>query len=190
MDTVVEQRLLEAARRGDGSALGTLLIAHRGFLFTVAYARTRQIEMAEDAAIEALKEAWRQRKRLRLQSATQLRSWLCTVALRQAARHLNASRKMQSEPVLHSTGLPPDPHQLADVLRAIDDLPLSERLVLMLKIRDQHTSAEVAGLLSETDQDDLTGEFAAWPPDRRAVDNKYEQALRHVRRTVLEGVAR
>src|SRR5262249_50309719 len=77
-DVLSDAELLEASRRGEHAAFGTLVERYQDLVSAVSYSRTRDQALSEDVAQETFLAAWRQLDQLR--EPGRLRAWLCGIA--------------------------------------------------------------------------------------------------------------
>jgi RNA polymerase sigma-70 factor, ECF subfamily len=100
-----EQGLIDAVRRGDQSAYGTLVEPYRTELHAHCYRMLASVHDAEDALQETLLRAWRALNKFEGRSS--LRSWLYTIATN-TCLNLIARRPKRVLPIDY--GPPADPH--------------------------------------------------------------------------------
>jgi RNA polymerase sigma-70 factor, ECF subfamily len=93
-----DQRLLQAARRGDEQAFGALVMPYRPELHAHAYRMLGSVQDAEDALQDALLRAWRAIGRFEGRSS--LRSWLYTITTN-TCLNLIARRPKRVLPIDH-----------------------------------------------------------------------------------------
>lgn len=141
----VDAGLLDAACRGDASALETLLAQVRPDLKRFARRACSTSEDAEDAVQITL---WKLHRNLgNLRALPALATWLFRVIERECFRLFRALRGQQSsgdsaEAILQAA---PVPHDLRhDLAVAIASLPAAYREVLVLRDIDQLTAPETA----------------------------------------------
>lgn len=149
--------MIERAASGDGAALVTLYRAHAPRLRTFAL-RLVGCEMAADDLVHdvflALPSALS-----RFRGDCSLHSFLVSITVRSARRHLrSAQRRRRLE--ARSAELPPPEDRATDaeserrelavlLSRALDALPLAQRVAFILCEVEEHTSQEVAEILGE-----------------------------------------
>ncbi|GEM_PF-2971192 len=147
--------LLEASRRGEHAAFGTIVERYQGVVCAVSYSRTRDQALSEDVAQETFLAAWRQLDQLR--EAGRLRSWLCGIAknLASKARKRTARETTEVEPVLVADDNPFDAVSAAQSEQLVGDalgrVPEKYRDVLVLYYREQRPIADVAEMLGITE---------------------------------------
>src|SRR5688572_24125830 len=82
--TATDAELLEASKRGEHAAFGSIVERYQDVVCAVSYSRTRDQALSEDVAQETFLAAWRQLHQLR--EPGRLRSWLCGIAANLAAK--------------------------------------------------------------------------------------------------------
>lgn len=126
------------AADGDERAFGVLVRRHSGYLLSFATRLLGSRAEAEDCVQEALIVAWRRLPELR--EPERVRSWISTIVARKATDRLRSRRNVDpidaDEPA--STAPRPDEaavvsSQLSALRAALDDLPLEQRTVWMLR---------------------------------------------------------
>ncbi len=149
--------LLERAAGGDGAALVALYQAHAPRLRTFAL-RLVGCEMAADDLVHdvflALPSALS-----RFRGDCSLHSFLVSITVRSARRHLRSAqrrRKLEARSAelprseAPATDAESERRELAALLaRALDALPLAQRVAFILCEIEEHTSQEVAEILGE-----------------------------------------
>jgi RNA polymerase sigma-70 factor, ECF subfamily len=156
---VTDEELLALARRGDTDAFGELVARHHATVYRTAFIVCRNREDADDAAQEALIQAWR--KLGSFKGHAQFRTWLLTITWRQALSRRRsvwarlqrlASREVvdRSEPVSLDASIERRlaGSELVDRLRPlVDRLPDRLRQPLLLAAAGDCTFEEMATLL-------------------------------------------
>lgn len=148
---VTDAELLEASRRGEHAAFGTIVERYQDLVSAVSYSRTRDQALSEDVAQETFLAAWRQLDQLR--EPNRLRSWLCGIAknLARKARKRTARETLVDEPQLATHDNPFDAVSDAQAERVIGDalerVPETYRDVLVLYYREQKSIRDVARAL-------------------------------------------
>ena len=143
--------LLEASRRGEHHAFGTIVERYQDVVSAVSYSRTRDHAMSEDVAQETFLAAWRQLDQLR--DASRLRSWLCGIArnLAAKAKKRTARETTLDDPTLAASDNPFDAVSEAQaehlVGEALARVPETYRDVMVLYYREQRPIREVARML-------------------------------------------
>jgi RNA polymerase sigma-70 factor (ECF subfamily) len=139
--------LIEAVRAGDPEALAALYREHGADLYRLAYRLTGTREDAEDVVHDVfvgLPEAL-----IRYEERGKFTSWLKRVAARAALLQLR-SRQRRREVSLDVADQKPRPPVDASVIAlesAVNSLPDSLRVVIMLKEVEGYSHGEVAELL-------------------------------------------
>lgn len=147
--------LLEASRRGEHAAFGSIVERYQGVVSAVSYSRTGDRALSEDVAQDTFLAAWRQLGQLR--DATLLRSWLCGIARNLSAKARKRTARETPSAIVDepAEGDPFDAlstaqseHLVADALGRVPD---TYRDVLVLYYREQRPIAEVAEMLGITE---------------------------------------
>jgi RNA polymerase sigma factor (sigma-70 family) len=148
---VTDAELLEASKRGEHAAFGTIVERYQNVVCAVSYSRTRDQALSEDVAQETFIAAWRQLDQLR--EPGRLRSWLCGIAKNLAAKaHKRKARELPiEEPEIASRENPFEAVSEAQAERvvgeALERVPDTYRDVLVLYYREQKSIRDVARAL-------------------------------------------
>jgi RNA polymerase sigma factor (sigma-70 family) len=152
-----EDELVERARRGDTDAYRSLMDAHQGIAFRVAYLVAGNAADAEDAVADGLSKAWLALPRFR--RGAPFRPWLLQIVANEARnRRRSAGRRerlaLRSGAQLRPGDAAPSPEAaLLDaeargrVLAAVNELREEERLVVSLRYFLDLSEAETAAAL-------------------------------------------
>ena len=160
-----EERWVEAARSGDGTAFRRLVEAYARVLFTLCARITRDAAMAEDAVQEALFNAWRHLKDFDGRSS--FKTWLHRIAvnaaleqMRRGARHeaadpIGAALDDDEDFLVRQAADDPTPEQRAiggEIGRQVEDhlarMTVIERAAFVLRHSEGHSIEEIAQTLS------------------------------------------
>ena len=140
---VDETELIQSAQHGDREAFDELVRRTYVDLFTLAVRLTGNEEDARDVVQDAYLRAWKGIGKFR--GDAQLSTWLYRITANCASTHLSRRRRTRTEPLL--PGLEPADvrHEsqpeamaetnldLAQIARAVDDLPPKLRAVVVLR---------------------------------------------------------
>ena len=139
---------------GDPDAVRVLYQTYGRLVYTVAYKVLGDNGLAEDAAQQTFVQAWRAASSY--DPSRSLGAWLTTIARRVAIdvyrrerRHRDVDGLDVADPALVT--LPPSVEQIydvAEVRRALDDLPEQDRQLIRLQHYDELTHREIAGELA------------------------------------------
>jgi RNA polymerase sigma factor (sigma-70 family) len=146
-----DAELLEASRRGEREAFGTLIERYQDVVCAVSYSRTGDRALSEDVAQDTFIAAWRQLDRLR--EPGRLRAWLCGIArnLARKARRRSAREAPLERIVVFEGANPFDQAAEAESERVVRDalarVPETYRDVLVLYYREQRPVRAVAAEL-------------------------------------------
>jgi RNA polymerase sigma-70 factor (ECF subfamily) len=136
-----ETEAIDGARRGNPAAFGALVDRHQQAAFRAAYLVVRDAAAAEDIAQEAFIRAYRQLHTFRPDEP--FRPWLLRIVTNLALNEVRARGRRTG--LLARAGVfarraadPPDDavaagDEASTLLRAINDLPLDDRVVLYLR---------------------------------------------------------
>lgn len=149
-----DAELLEASKRGEHAAFGTIVERYQAVVCAVSYSRTRDQALSEDVAQETFLAAWRQLHQLR--EPNRLRSWLCGIAtnLANKARKRTARETPTddaSADLVATTANPFESASEAEAERVVGEalarVPETYRDVLVLYYREQRSIRDVARAL-------------------------------------------
>jgi RNA polymerase sigma-70 factor, ECF subfamily len=153
-----EPDLVARLRDGDRAAVEQAYVAHHAAIRGFARRLVGDLATAEDMVHETFVELPRAIRRFRGESS--LRAFLIGVAINRSRRYVRSAarrRRATERFAAHDELAPPinaDPDQLlarkrlADKLsRALDDLPIDQRVVFVLCEAEQMTSVEVAAIV-------------------------------------------
>ena len=146
-----DAELLEASKRGEHAAFGSIVERYQDVVCAVSYSRTRDQALSEDVAQETFLAAWRQLHQLR--EPGRLRSWLCGIAsnLAKKARKRSARETLIDDPQVTSRENPFEAVSEAQAERVVGEalarVPETYRDVLVLYYREQRSIRDVARAL-------------------------------------------
>lgn len=132
---------IEAALAGDADAFGVLVVRYQQVAFRAAYLVVRDAEAAEDVCQEGFIRAYHHLRRFRV--GEPFRPWLLRIVTHLALNHVRARNRRRGlferllrAPREHEAG--PEPEMVAGerrelVLRALEELPPDDRIVLYLR---------------------------------------------------------
>jgi RNA polymerase sigma-70 factor (ECF subfamily) len=152
--SVEDQAAVERMARGDQAALGELYDRHGRVIYSLALRVLRDQGDAEDVVQEVFLQAWREASRFDHVRGNPI-AWLLMVT---RSRAIDRLRRRQARPALAVHADPmdrPDERPTADVLmewqsrandvrRALDTLPLLQRVAVELAFFDGLTHTEIA----------------------------------------------
>ena len=185
MAGVTERELVRQAQAGDAEAFGALVLAHQQFVFNLAWRSLSDEHEAEDVAQEAFVRAWLALPNFRGQA--QFRTWLYRIVTNLCYNRLPRLRRELA--ALGEAELPdlPDERQAdpsagleaaerrAFLHRAIDALPESYRMLILLRFQQGLAYEEIAAVVSLPLGTVKTGLFRARARLRQALQ-AYEEA--------------
>jgi RNA polymerase sigma-70 factor (ECF subfamily) len=144
--------LVSRARAGDRSAFDALYDEHVGHVYAVCLRMTADPRRAESLAQDAFVRAWRGLPGFRGDS--RFSSWLHRLTVNVVLEDSRAERRRESrvravpDPALHDGGTTmPDAGLRLDLERAVSELPVGARRVLVLHDVLGHPQKEVAEML-------------------------------------------
>jgi RNA polymerase sigma factor (sigma-70 family) len=138
---VVDPDLVRAAQRGDGVALSQLMDVVAPYVGRLC--GPIALDAGPDAAQEALIQVFRDLNKLREPGA--LLGWVRRIAIREAIRHAQRSRRESPAPaVAAELPAPGDPALAFDVKSVLDTLAPEQRAILVLRDLEGLSEAETA----------------------------------------------
>jgi RNA polymerase sigma-70 factor (ECF subfamily) len=143
-----EARLVEAARHGDRAAFATLVRDAAPMLERLALRVLRHRQDAEDAAQEAVLDAWRRLPQFR--GEARFRTWVVRILVARAVDVARRRRRADEIPLTaacaaHGPSEHASAHDLEERIRAaIDELPPAQRAVLLLRTDHGMSYDEIA----------------------------------------------
>ena len=151
--------LEERLARGEAEAVVEAYRAHHGHVRAFAQRLVGDAMVAEDLVHEvfvALPDSMR-----RFEGQCSLRTWLVAIAARRAQHHVRTAlrrRAAEARLALEPRDSPSRPDEVAEraelaalLNRALDTLPLDQRVAFVLCEVEERTSVEVAQMLDEND---------------------------------------
>lgn len=150
-----ESGAIERARQGDAASFGALVERHQQVAFRTAYLVVRDAAAAEDVAQEAFVRAYRQLHTFR--AGEPFRPWLLRIVTNLALNEVRSRTRRTG--LLGRIGMfapraadPPDDavarsDASSTLLRAINELPLDDRVVLYLRYFVELPEREIAGAI-------------------------------------------
>ena len=159
MDSLLtdESGAIERARQGDAASFGALVETHQQMAFRAAYLVVRDVAAAEDVAQEAFVRAYRQLHTFR--AGEPFRPWLLRIVTNLALNEVRSRTRRTG--LLGRIGMfapraaePPDEAVAASdessaLLRAVNELPLDDRVVLYLRYFLELPEREIADTIGK-----------------------------------------
>jgi RNA polymerase sigma-70 factor (ECF subfamily) len=180
---VTDDELVALARQGDPDAFDQLVTTHQAAVYRAALAALRVREDAEDVTQDAFIRAWTNIGRFR--GASSFRTWVLTIAWNRAmSRRRRVAnwfrRRVPLQDVAEPIAVLPGPDDLmqyedlcARTQRAIQDLPMKLRDVLLLAQAGDYGYEEISAMLN------VPVGTIKW---------RVSEARRQVRATLLDGM--
>ena len=152
--TAEDQVAIERMARGDQSALGELYDRHGRLIYSLALRVLRDQGDSQDVVQDVFVQAWREAARFDLTRGNVV-GWLVTVT---RSRAIDLLRRRNARPALAAQAEHPDradetpgadvqmewQSRAAEVRRALDTLPVLQRVAVELAFFDGLTHAEIA----------------------------------------------
>ncbi len=157
MEQAREDELVRQAQRGDAEAFAALVALHQRFCYNLALQSLGDAREAEDVTQEAFLRAWQALPRFRRQA--RFRTWLYRIVSNLCYTHLPRLRRdMEAldDDALGEmpTEQPEDPlsnlqveERRAYLHAEIDRLPESQRVIVLLRYREELAYEEIADIL-------------------------------------------
>lgn len=159
-----DRQLITAARAGDEGALAELVRRYLPLIYRFAYRITGNAQDAQDVAQVTFVKAWRNLRRYRTDAS--FKAWLFAIARNTAFDLLRKRRDVAFTDFEDAEGENPlvnslaDPGPLPDELVAraqeagvlegvVQQLPLAQRTVLLLRYHEQLTFEEIGTVLNQ-----------------------------------------
>src|SRR5689334_10504874 len=158
-----EDKLLDAARKGDENAFARLVEPYRTELHAHCYRMLGSVHDAEDALQEALLRAWRGLKSFEGRSS--LRSWLYTIATNTCLNAI-AKRPKRVLPVDYAPAEDPSAGPGEPVVESVWIEPYPDE---MLGIEDGYASPDASYEMRESVELAFVAALQHLPPNQRAV---------------------
>jgi RNA polymerase sigma-70 factor, ECF subfamily len=150
-----ESFLIARARRGDPSAFEEIVRLYQRRVYGVALRIVRAHDVADDVTQEAFLRAWRSLDRFEL--GRPFGPWVCRIAANLAVNHVRSPRaREEGLPDGHAETRTNAPGPLGALLdaegatvleRAMGQLPQEQRAVLVLRVVEELSYAEIAETL-------------------------------------------
>lgn len=152
VEAVDEAMLVDRLAAFDADAWNAIFERYFTSIFRLAYVRTGHRGAAEDIAAQTFAEAAQGIRRYRYRGVP-FRAWLYRIARNLTADHLKAEQRQPRVSLDQSTGLEvaaAEPESYVDLLAAIDELTDDQKAVVMLRLVDGYSIAEVAGITGKS----------------------------------------
>lgn len=143
----IDKTCLASALGGDRTAAASLIASLWPDAYRIAWASLRDSSAAEDAAQEACARAWRALSSVR--SADRFAVWFYRIVVNECRRSQNKSTsELRLVDRLPAAPNEPCTDERVDVRRAIDLLPASLRLIVVLRYYYDLSSVEIAEVVN------------------------------------------
>ena len=154
--TEAELALIEGLRRGDASALDTLVRQHQKDLYRLAYRMTRNAEDAKDISQEAFLRAYK--GLTQFDGRSSLSTWLYRITVNLCLTHLRHQRfaspaevPQTADPSAQQLETLEKQERLRAVADAVEALPPQQRLALVLRVHHGLPYREIAEILESSE---------------------------------------
>jgi RNA polymerase sigma-70 factor (ECF subfamily) len=152
VETADEAILVNRLAAYDADAWNAVFDRYFTSIFRLAYVRTRHHGAAEDIAAQTFAEAAQGIRRYRYRGVP-FRAWLYRIARNLTSDHLKAEQRQPRVSLDQSPGLEvaaAEPESYVDLVAALDELTDDQKTVVMLRLVDGYSIAEVAGITGKS----------------------------------------
>lgn len=190
MNLAAERDLVQRAQEGDSGAFSELVLSHQQFAYNVALRAVNNKQDAEDIVQEAFVRAWRSLSRFRLEA--RFRTWLYRIVmnlcynqlprLRREPEMLDEDQEGQWNTDNGQMGDPVSSLESKEILdlvqRQIQNLPGKYQIMLLLRIQENCSYAEISEIMDLPLGTVKTGLFRARKRLKDAVTQVQEEKVR------------
>ncbi len=190
MNLAAERDLVQRAQEGDSGAFSELVLSHQQFAYNVALRAVNNSQDAEDIVQEAFVRAWKSLSRFRADA--RFRTWLYRIVINLCYNQLP---KLQKEPELlnddqdgqwnkvnQRNGDPVGSLEQKEVLdlikRQIKTLPASYQIMLLLRVQEDCSYAEISEIMDLPLGTVKTGIFRARERLKEALAKVHDDKVR------------
>jgi RNA polymerase sigma-70 factor (ECF subfamily) len=152
VDTVDEAALVTRLAAFDADAWSAIFDRYFTSIFRLAYVRTRHHSTAEDIAAQTFAEAASGIRRYRYRGVP-FRAWLYRIARNLTSDHLKAERRRPHVSLSETQAIETpatEPESRFDFLAAVDDLTDDQKTVVILRLVEGYSLAEVAAIIGKS----------------------------------------
>ena len=152
VDSVDEAVLVTRLAAFEPEAWSAIFERYFSSIFRLAYVRTRHHGAAEDIAAQTFAEAANGIRRYRYRGVP-FRAWLYRIARNLTADHLKAEQRRPHVSLSETQAIETpavDPESYVDFLAAVDELTDDQKTVVMLRLVEGYSLAEVAAIVGKS----------------------------------------
>lgn len=152
VESVDEALLVSRLAAFEPDAWRTIFDTYFASIFRLAYVRTRHRDIAEDIAAQTFADAAAGIRRYRYRGVP-FRAWLYRIARNLTSDHLKAQQRRPQVSLEETSTLEAsatDQESRVDFLTAVDELTEDQKAVVLLRLVDGYSLAEVASILGKS----------------------------------------
>jgi RNA polymerase sigma-70 factor (ECF subfamily) len=152
VESIDESVLVSRLSAFEPEAWQSIFDSYFASIFRLAYVRTRHRDAAEDIAAQTFAEAAEGIRRYRYRGVP-FRAWLYRIARNLASDHVKAERRKPQVSLAEAPSLEAgaaDSESNVDFLAAVDELTADQKTVVLLRLVDGYSQAEVANVLGKS----------------------------------------
>lgn len=148
----VTEEEIQQLRKADGKTQKAIFLRSYPKLLGVCKMYTTDTMLAEDSVTTAFIQAYKSVSAFRYQTEFSFYNWIKVIAIREVLYEVRKNRNFLSLDVHEATAIAIDPDALAtlenaDVLRMVNSLPESQRVVFILYLVEGFQHTEISDLL-------------------------------------------